>query len=116
MITSVASERDTDGAAAPPLWARPDPALAAAGIEGEYVVARVRLFAMGLLLRDGETLTADFRAGIAGTPNDAEATTAKALLTCADSRLLAAKRRGRGRCIASEWTEEERAASAGPAR
>lgn len=40
----------TLGAAAPPLWARPDPALAAAGVEGEFVVARVRLFAMALLL------------------------------------------------------------------
>lgn len=33
-----------------PLWQRPDPALAAAGIEGEWLVARVRLFAMALLL------------------------------------------------------------------
>jgi hypothetical protein len=40
----------TQGADAPPLWARPDPALAAAGIEGEFVVARVRLFAMALLM------------------------------------------------------------------
>ena len=40
----------TAGATAPPLWARPDPALAAAGVEGELVVARVRLLAMGFLL------------------------------------------------------------------
>ena len=40
----------TSDAAPPTLWARPDPALAAAGIEGEYVVARVRLVAMALLL------------------------------------------------------------------
>jgi diguanylate cyclase (GGDEF)-like protein len=40
----------TDDAAAPPLWAPPDPALAAAGIEGEFVVARVRVLAMTLLL------------------------------------------------------------------
>jgi two-component system cell cycle response regulator len=40
----------TVGAGAPPIWARPDPALAAAGVEGEFVVARVRLFAMALLL------------------------------------------------------------------
>jgi len=32
------------------LWQRPDPALAAAGIEGEWLVARVRLFAVALLL------------------------------------------------------------------
>ena len=36
--------------ASQPIWARPDPALAAAGVEGEYVVARVRVVAMGLLL------------------------------------------------------------------
>jgi diguanylate cyclase (GGDEF)-like protein len=40
----------TVGATTPPLWARPDPALAAAGVEGEFVVARVRLIAMGFLL------------------------------------------------------------------
>jgi len=39
-----------DSAAPPPVWERPDPALAAAGAEGELVVARVRLFAMALLL------------------------------------------------------------------
>ncbi|HET7424681.1 MAG TPA: GGDEF domain-containing protein [Gemmatimonadales bacterium] len=44
------TEGYTVGAAAPPLWGRPDPALAAAGIEGELVVARVRLVAMALLL------------------------------------------------------------------
>lgn len=40
----------TQDAVAPSFWARPDPALAAAGIEGEFVVARVRVVAMGLLL------------------------------------------------------------------
>ncbi len=40
----------TEDGLVPSLWAQPDPALAAAGIEGEYVVARVRLIAMGLLL------------------------------------------------------------------
>ncbi|MBX3175134.1 MAG: GGDEF domain-containing protein [Gemmatimonadaceae bacterium] len=40
----------TRDAAPQPIWGRPDPALAAAGIEGEYVVARVRLVAMGLLM------------------------------------------------------------------
>ncbi|MEP6571758.1 MAG: GGDEF domain-containing protein [Gemmatimonadota bacterium] len=39
-----------DHLAEPSTWARPDPALAAAGIEGEYVVAKVRVLAMGLLL------------------------------------------------------------------
>lgn len=38
------------GAPQAPVWAAPDPALAAAGVEGEYVVARVRLIAMALLL------------------------------------------------------------------
>ncbi len=32
------------------VWERPDPALVAAGIEGEYVVAQVRLVAMALLM------------------------------------------------------------------
>ena len=50
MPVIAASERYTDGAADAPVWARPDPALAAAGIEGEFVVAKVRLFAMALLL------------------------------------------------------------------
>jgi diguanylate cyclase (GGDEF)-like protein len=40
----------THGAATPPVWARPDPSLAAAGVEGESVVARVRMVAMALLL------------------------------------------------------------------
>ena len=53
-------------------------------------------------LGDGQALTVDFSAGIAGTPADAEATTPKALVTCADARLLAAKRAGRGRCTGSE--------------
>jgi diguanylate cyclase (GGDEF)-like protein len=44
------SESYVVGAEAPRLWVRPDPALAAAGIEGELVVARVRLLAMALLL------------------------------------------------------------------
>jgi diguanylate cyclase (GGDEF)-like protein len=39
-----------EGAAAPRVWAKPDPALAAAGIEGELVVARVRVVAVALLL------------------------------------------------------------------
>lgn len=63
-------------------------------------------------LGDGQTLRLDFSAGIAGTPDDVEATTPKALLTCADARLLAAKRAGRGRCIGSEWSEEGRASAA----
>jgi len=53
-------------------------------------------------LGDSQTLRVDFSAGIAGTPRDVEATTPKALLTCADARLLLAKRAGRGRCIGSE--------------
>lgn len=40
----------TQDAAPMPVWAQPDPALAAAGIEGEYVVARVRAIAMSLLM------------------------------------------------------------------
>jgi diguanylate cyclase (GGDEF)-like protein len=50
MIAIPSSGSYTEGAAAPPIWAKPDPALAAAGIEGELVVARVRVVAMALLL------------------------------------------------------------------
>lgn len=44
------SDSFSKGAPKAPIWSAPDPALAAAGIEGEYVVARVRLVAMLLLL------------------------------------------------------------------
>jgi diguanylate cyclase (GGDEF)-like protein len=50
MLPRAVSDSYSDGAAAPPVWSPPDPALAAAGIEGEFVVARVRLLAMALLL------------------------------------------------------------------
>ncbi len=40
----------TSGAPSQPIWSAPDSALAAAGIEGEYVVAKVRLVAMALLM------------------------------------------------------------------
>jgi two-component system cell cycle response regulator len=63
---------------------------------------RCEIAATPIDLSDHETLRVDFSAGIAGTPADLEATTPKALLTCADARLLAAKRAGRGRCIGSE--------------
>ena len=50
MTAPAISNSYSDGAAEPPIWSPPDPALAAAGIEGEFVVARVRLLAMALLL------------------------------------------------------------------
>ncbi len=40
----------TDEEQPQPVWGRPDPALAAAGTEGETVVARVRVVAMSLLM------------------------------------------------------------------
>ena len=40
----------TDEEQPQPIWGRPDPALAAAGMEGETVVARVRVAAMSLLM------------------------------------------------------------------
>ena len=46
----------------------------------------------------------NFSADIAGIPADGATITPKALLTCADNRLLAAKRAGRGQCIGSEST------------
>ena len=53
-------------------------------------------------LGDGESLTLNFSAGVAGTVADAGAATPKALMNCADQRLLAAKRAGRGRCIGTD--------------
>ena len=53
-----------------------------------------------------ETLRINFSAGIAGMPDDAAATTPKSLLSCADARLLAAKRAGRGRCIGDDAAGE----------
>ncbi|MEP7326438.1 MAG: GGDEF domain-containing protein [Gemmatimonadota bacterium] len=47
---SISPSYSEDAAQPPPVWERPDPALAAAGIEGEMVVARVRMLAMALLL------------------------------------------------------------------
>ena len=49
-VTAPSYSYGTDAADPPPVWKRPDPALAAAGIEGEFVVARVRMLAMALLL------------------------------------------------------------------
>jgi two-component system, cell cycle response regulator len=72
---------------------------------------RREIAATPIELSDGHTLKINFSAGIAGNPDDAEATTPKLLLTCADSRLLAAKRSGRGRCLASEPSEEARESS-----
>ena len=67
---------------------------------------RKEIAATPIVLNDGHTLKLNFSAGIAGTPDDVDATTPKTLLTCADTRLLAAKRTGRGRCLASEPVEE----------
>jgi diguanylate cyclase (GGDEF)-like protein len=69
---------------------------------------RKEIAATPIALNDGHTLKLNFSAGIAGTPDDADATTPKTLLTCADTRLLAAKRTGRGRCLASVPVEEDR--------
>jgi diguanylate cyclase (GGDEF)-like protein len=50
-------------------------------------------------LGSGEPLRLSFSAGVAGTSEDREPVTPKALLTRADRRLLTAKRAGRGRCV-----------------
>jgi diguanylate cyclase (GGDEF)-like protein len=62
-------------------------------------VLRQEIASTPVELTDGRALTIDFSAGIAGMPADGAAMTPKALLTCADNRLLLAKRAGRGRCI-----------------
>jgi two-component system, cell cycle response regulator len=63
---------------------------------------RREIAAAPMPLGGGETLTLNFSAGVAGTPADADAVTPKALVSCADLRLLAAKRAGRGRCVGVE--------------
>ena len=67
-------------------------------------------------LSDGQTLTINFSAGVAGLPADADAVTPKLLVSTADSRLLAAKRAGRGRCVAVDPVEEDTSALVLPAR
>jgi diguanylate cyclase (GGDEF)-like protein len=66
---------------------------------------RQEIAATPLELGDGHTLTINFSAGVAGTPADQDAGNPKALLNCADSRLLTAKRAGRGRCVGTDLTE-----------
>ncbi len=53
-------------------------------------------------LGEGRTLHIGFSAGVAGVPADPQATNSKALVACADERLLAAKRAGRGRCVGAD--------------
>ena len=48
-------------------------------------------------LGNGHVLSVSFSGGIAGSPDDAAQTTPDELVDCADQRLLAAKRDGRGR-------------------
>jgi diguanylate cyclase (GGDEF)-like protein len=50
---------------------------------------------------DGQALTLNFSAGVAGIPDDAGVESPKELVSCADGRLLAAKRAGRARVIGS---------------
>jgi GGDEF domain-containing protein len=95
MTTTAASDSYTDGAA-PPVWAGPDPALL------RMEALRDEIANTPIDLTDGQTLRVNFSAGIAGSPADEEATSPKALLTCADERLLAAKRAGRGQGIGSQ--------------
>jgi diguanylate cyclase (GGDEF)-like protein len=66
---------------------------------------RQEIAATPLDLGDGHTLSVNFSAGVSGTPADSEATSAKALLNCADVRLLTAKRAGRARCIGTDLAQ-----------
>ncbi len=58
-------------------------------------------------LGENRKLTIDFSAGVAGSPADLTAITPKSLLSCADARLLAAKRAGRARCIGTDAFSED---------
>ena len=64
-------------------------------------------------LGNGHVLTVSFSAGVAGSPDDAERTTPDELVSCADQRLLAAKRDGRGRCYGPAGAEQEADRAAG---
>jgi two-component system, cell cycle response regulator len=66
-------------------------------------------------LPDGQAISLNFSAGIAGIPADSATMTLKALLTCADTRLLAAKRAGRGQCIGRGTFEISASPSSKPA-
>ncbi len=84
------------------------------GTDREAALGRIELLRRATAeqpidIGDGRTLTINFSAGIAGMPADAEATAPKALVNCADARLFAAKRAGRGRCFG--FTTEDALAS-----
>jgi len=80
------------------------------GTDREAALGRIELLRQAIAeqpidLGEGRILTVNFSAGIAGTPADGEATTPKALVNCADARLFAAKRAGRGRCFGSDGAD-----------
>jgi diguanylate cyclase (GGDEF)-like protein len=74
------------------------PGIAPAAAHERIEALRRELGASPLALANGHALAVSFSAGIAGSPDDREASTPDALLECADRRLLAAKRDGRARC------------------
>ena len=65
-------------------------------------VLRQEVAATPIIVGRDETLRINFSAGVAGTPDDSLAVNAKAFVSIADQRLLAAKRRGRGRCVGND--------------
>jgi two-component system, cell cycle response regulator len=74
------------------------------GTDREAALGRIELLRRATAeqpidIGDGRTLSINFSAGVAGMPADAEAKAPKALVNCADARLFAAKRAGRGRCF-----------------
>ena len=71
-------------------------------------VLRQEVAATPIDLGNNEILQINLSAGIAGLPDDASTLSAKHLVSVADQRLLSAKRRGRGRCIATDDPEPDR--------
>ena len=67
---------------------------------------RQEIAATPIALGEDHTISVNFSAGVAGVPSDPTANNPKALLTCADARLLAAKRAGRGQCVGAEIVME----------
>ena len=67
---------------------------------------RKEIAASPIDLGDGQILNLNFSAGVAGMPDDSNVISPKDLVSCADARLLAAKRAGRARVVGSDWVPE----------
>lgn len=86
------------------------------GTSRDSALARVELLRREIAespveVGDGQVLRLNFSAGVAGIPIDEDVKGPESLLRCADSRLLAAKRSGRGRCFGADPEREPQPAT-----